>query len=222
MTVDQLSSWALVGLIGENVPDAAREFAFRYDRFVRRVLTKRWLGTIYRTHFDDAVQDVFVECFKPGGVLAKADSSRGGAFRSLLFRVTCNVAARYERNHNRDLRLISKELTDTHGEDSGAFLQITREEVAEVVSEALRRMSQHTAVEVRERAQLLIQHSCDGQKIIHLAGGDTETAERLHRQHSKAKREFQTFLSEVIQSHYRAPPEDVETILKELLGSLEN
>jgi DNA-directed RNA polymerase specialized sigma24 family protein len=200
MSLEQVSSWALVGLVGEDHREARREFAFRYDKFVRRVLAKRWLGTAYRNHFDDAVQDVFVECFKPGGVLEKADRTRGGAFRSLLFRVTCHVAARFERAHHRDSRIEANDFADTSGQDNDAYRQLTREEVGEVVRGAIRRMQQ---------------------KIIHLAAGDTQVAGTLHRQHSKAKLEFQSFLGEVVEETYRVPPEEVSEILQELLSVLE-
>ena len=135
MELIELTSWALVGLAGTSHCAARAEFASRYDKFVRRVLAKRWLGSPYRIYFDDAIQEVFVECFKSGGVIAKANPEQGASFRTLLFRVTTHVAARFERNHFRDSQTVSVDdanLESLH-DDESAFAQITREEVAVVV-----------------------------------------------------------------------------------------
>ena len=54
------------------------------------------MGTTRAAEIDDAVQDVFVECFKDGGILDRVESDRPGGFRAYLFGVVRNVARRYE------------------------------------------------------------------------------------------------------------------------------
>ena len=47
-------------------------FAHHYLDVVRSYLIARWGGSPLRQSIDDAVQDVFVECFRDDGPLARA------------------------------------------------------------------------------------------------------------------------------------------------------
>lgn len=216
-----MTSWNLVGLAGTDTDLARREFALRYEKFVRRVLAKRWLGTMFRHDFDDAVQDVFIECFKPGGVIEKADPSRGGSFRSLLYQVAFHVAARFERSRRQQLirEQEGELLSDFPDTDLSGYEAVTREEVTDLVREALRRMVQHHDPDVRSRGQLLERHTCDNERINVMADGDPELAKRLHREHSKAKLEWKQFLVEVAQSEYRVPEDEAHAIVADLLSA---
>ena len=49
-----------------------------------------------RHDLDDAVQEVFVECFRQGGVLEAAVDGRVPSFRAFLYGVVRNVARRFE------------------------------------------------------------------------------------------------------------------------------
>ena len=59
-------------------------------------LAARWRGTALREDLDDATQEVFVECFRQGGVLDAAGSGRVPGFRAFLYGVIRNVARRFE------------------------------------------------------------------------------------------------------------------------------
>src|SRR5262245_7244949 len=48
------------------------EFARRYLPVIRAYLSSRWRHSPHLRDLDDAVQEVFVECFGQGGVLARA------------------------------------------------------------------------------------------------------------------------------------------------------
>ncbi|MHC4579386.1 MAG: RNA polymerase sigma factor [Planctomycetota bacterium] len=69
-------------------------FARRYEPAVRAYLGARWRGSPHAADRDDAVQEVFFECFR--GVLERADPARQGGFRALLYGVVRNVALRFE------------------------------------------------------------------------------------------------------------------------------
>ncbi len=58
-------------------------FGQRYEPVIRAYLGARWRGTPRIEELDDAVQEVFVECFREGGVLDRVDSGRPGGFRAL-------------------------------------------------------------------------------------------------------------------------------------------
>ena len=49
-----------------------------------------------RDDLDDVTQEVFVECFRTGGVLEAAGSGRVPRFRAFLYGVIRNVARRVE------------------------------------------------------------------------------------------------------------------------------
>jgi len=75
---------------------AREQFARSYAPVVRAYLAARWAGSPALQDLDDAVQDVFVECLKSGGVLDRADPARAGGFRAFLYGVIRNVARRAE------------------------------------------------------------------------------------------------------------------------------
>lgn len=214
-----MTSWQLVGLAGANGDDARREFALRYECFARRVLAKRWRGTSFAMFFDDAVQEVFVECFKSHGVIEKADPTRNSSFRSLLFQVIIHVASRFEhsgRNH-RTLH-IGQDLTEfLQVDDQSGYESVTREEVNELVREALRRMANHENDDIRRWATLLDRHACHDETIISMASHDTEVAAKLHREYAKAKKECRATLVDVVASEYRVPIAEAKVLVADLL-----
>src|SRR5262249_51036969 len=72
------------------------QFAHRYGPVVRAYLAARWRASPCLAELDDGVQEVFVECFRQGGVLERIDPGRAGGFRPFLFGVVRNVALRVE------------------------------------------------------------------------------------------------------------------------------
>lgn len=82
--------------------DAAREeFARRYAPLVRAYLAAWWRGSPLVGEVDDAVQDVFVECLRDGGMLERAEPGRSGGFRAFLYGLVRNVALRFETKRAR-------------------------------------------------------------------------------------------------------------------------
>jgi hypothetical protein len=66
------------------------------------------MGVVYRARqqiagadLDDAVQEVFLACFRDGGVLGRADPERPGGFRAFLYGVARNVARQAEARRGR-------------------------------------------------------------------------------------------------------------------------
>src|SRR5215218_8624497 len=94
--------WTLLrdAAAGGEVPRA--EFAARYAPVVRAYLAARWRGSPDRLgDLDDAVQDVFVECLRDGGLLERASADRPGGFRAFLYGAVRNVALRAEARRAR-------------------------------------------------------------------------------------------------------------------------
>ena len=92
MTSPDLTCWTLIRDAAAGDPAAREWFARVYLPVVTAYLAARWRST--RHGVDDASQDVFVECFRAGGVLEKADPLRG--FRAVLLGAVRNVARRHE------------------------------------------------------------------------------------------------------------------------------
>jgi DNA-directed RNA polymerase specialized sigma24 family protein len=88
--------WTLIrGAAAGNPADRAG-FADRYAGVIRSYLAARWRESPHARYTDDVVQDVFLACFAPDGVLARADPGRPGGFRPYLYGVVRNLARRVE------------------------------------------------------------------------------------------------------------------------------
>ena len=86
--------WTLIRGAAEGREEDREAFARQYLPVVRSYLRVRWQGTPLREEIEDAVQDVFVECFKDNGALGRVDPSRSNGFRAFLHGVVRNVALR--------------------------------------------------------------------------------------------------------------------------------
>src|SRR5437660_55060 len=80
------------------------DFARRYTPVIRAYLAARWQASRYQQELEDGVQEVFLECFRQGGVLERADQAHAGGFRSFLYGVVRNVALRVEARLARQQR----------------------------------------------------------------------------------------------------------------------
>src|SRR5690349_11127268 len=72
------------------------DFVRRYSPVIRAYLTARWQNSTYRQEIEDGVQEVFLESFRHGGILERANPVPPGGFRPFLYGVARNVALRME------------------------------------------------------------------------------------------------------------------------------
>ena len=79
-------------------PQEREAFASRYLEVVRAYLSNRWRGTDMLGELDDAVQEVFLECFREGGVLERVSDRQPTSFHAFLYGVCRNVAKRWEKS----------------------------------------------------------------------------------------------------------------------------
>ena len=77
--------WTLIRDAARGQETAQADFARRYQPVVRAYLAARWRGTLRLSELDDATQEVFVDCFRDGGLLGRADPASEGGFRAFLF-----------------------------------------------------------------------------------------------------------------------------------------
>jgi hypothetical protein len=67
MPTSQSTCWTVIRAAAAGSADDREELARRYLGVVRTYLAARWRGSALRPDLDDAVQEVFVACFKEGG-----------------------------------------------------------------------------------------------------------------------------------------------------------
>lgn len=91
-----VTSWSMIARAAAGGCTDQELFAKRYAPVVRSYFAARWKLGQDHERVQDAVQDVFVECFGSGGALQRANADLG-SFRGFLFGVARRVASSIER-----------------------------------------------------------------------------------------------------------------------------
>lgn len=205
---------------------AARStFSRSYLATVRDYLGQRWRDRVLIAELDDASQEVFLECLKPGGTLERADASRG-EFRGLLFGVARNVARRFEeraarRGHLRpeDSAWLDKVAADEPGQ-STLFDRSWARTLMRQAKERHRELAIGSDGEAgRRRIELLERRFGDDEAIRHIAEDWGVAPQDVHNAYRKARAEFYRCLREAVAFH--SPSEtDLDAECRRLLGLL--
>lgn len=214
------TSWTLIKAAAEGSRSAANEFALRYEPVVRKCLQARWVRASGNKLIDDAVQDVFVECIRPGGVLARADKGYPGGFRAFLYGVVRNVMRRFEA------RPELQPLTDHEAiaDESSLGRVFDREFARAVMKEASvvqARLAESRGPASVRRVELLRARFHGDLPIREIAREWAVDPAWLHHEYAKARDEFRAALLKVIATHQpQATDAENEHTCKELLGML--
>src|SRR5262245_5871579 len=96
MPTTDSTCWTVIRAAAAGSPADREELARRYLGVVRAYLTARWRTSALLGERDDAAQEVFVECFRQGGLLDAVGTGRVSSFRAFLYGVIRNVARRFE------------------------------------------------------------------------------------------------------------------------------
>ena len=162
---------------------------------------------------DDAVQEVFVECFRDEGVLERWDSDRPGGFRAFLFGVVRNVALRFERKRATKARVLDVEVEalDAVPADDPSLSQVfDRAFARKIVAEAAQRQAQRAVTggeDAVRRVELLRLRIAEDQPIREIATAWSEDAAHLHHQYALARDEFRRALASVLEEYFPGQPE---------------
>jgi RNA polymerase sigma-70 factor (ECF subfamily) len=218
MTAPDATYWTLIRDAAGGSPAARERFAQVYLPVVRAYLTARWRSAPHRV--EDAAQDVFVECFKDGGLLEKADADRPGGFRAFLLGAARNVALRYETRARP-----ADPLPDAlPADDTGPAEAFDRAWARAILREAARAQEEaagRAGPAAVRRVQLLRLRFHDGLPIRDIARRWGEDAARLHHEYAAARDEFLAALRGVIAFHHPgAPPGEIDRLVAELLAAL--
>ncbi len=203
-----------------------REFARAYLPIVRAYLGARWRGTGYIGHLEDAVQDVFVDCFRESGALERVDPERGTRFRTFLFAVVRNVALRHEeRRARRKEQQQETGFGERHATDDDALSRVFDRAWAQAL---MRRAMQRQAASADEsgdaaaqRVEILRLRFQEGLPIREIAERLRMEPSVVHRQYRTAREEFQAALIAEVRFHNDGTDAEVRrecASLLELLG----
>jgi len=223
--VPDSTRWTVIrGAAEGRAPDRA-EFARRYASVIRSYLGARWRGGPLLAELDDAAQEVFVECFRPDGPLARADPDSPGGFRAYLFGIVRNVArgvekrwrARRERAAASDFDLDAVE-----GRDAPLSQVFDRAWAASLLRQAAERQAAHAHGDDRatRRVELLRLRFREDLPIRDIAKRWDDDPDRLHEEYRTARKEFFVALREVVKEHQGGSPSDVEAECARLLDHL--
>jgi RNA polymerase sigma-70 factor (ECF subfamily) len=223
MADGESTCWTVIeAAAGGSGPD--REvFALRYAAVVRAYLVARWRGSRHLPDVDDAVQEVFVECFKRGGVLDRAERGRG--FRPFLYGVVRNVALRVETEHGRRKEQPAQvqALDRLPAIEESLSRTFDRAWAKAVLREAAGRMEQRAQGEGEaavRRVELLRLRFQEGLPIRDIATRWQTDAAVLHHEYARAREEFRAALLEVVAFYHPGTAAEVERECANLLSLL--
>jgi RNA polymerase sigma-70 factor (ECF subfamily) len=218
------TSWALIKGAAAGEQEAREEFARRYAPVIRSYLNARWMGAGGGREIEDAVQQVFVECFKQKGVLDRADPERSSGFRAFFFGVVRNVAREFEKRDARPSRmtrastLMLKRLPDSEDSLSVVFDQawaksLVREAAARMAETA--RAAGKDAVQRVEILRLRFQEALPIREIAPILRLDRDF---VHHEYARARQEFKAALREVVELESPGSKQEVDDTLNEIMS----
>lgn len=218
--------WSMVLGAGTGQSADRARFAAAYGPPIRDYLTSRWRGNVRWLEIEDAVQDVFVECLREGGILARVHPERTGRFRPFLFGVVRNVARRFEEQRSTSREVAGdSELTrngdhDASGDPAVAF---DRAWARAMVRQARLQLEERAAAGdelARRRCELLRLRYEEAVPVREIARRWQADPALLHHQLTDAKKEFRRALREVIAFHVPGSPDEIEAECQLLLPHL--
>lgn len=219
MSTSESTCWTVIRAAAAGSSADREELARRYLAVVRAYLSARWRGSGMRPDLDDAVQEVFVECFRQGGAVEAAGEGRVPSFRAFLYGVIRNVARRFE---SRPVRIVGP-LPEIAADDASQSHLFDRTWAKAVMVEAAQLQGQRAAEdgpEAVQRVELLRLRFEENLPIRAIAVLWETDAARLHHAYALARQEFRTALLEVVAFHQPGSPVELEQEAASLLKAL--
>lgn len=216
------TSWDLIRSAAADEPGARAGFLGTYGKIVRRTLEHRWRGGPFEQEVDDAIHEVWVQCFKSGGALSRAEERAERGFRAFLFGVTLNVARQHEeRGQKRNGVPLSEAQFESFATTLSSLFD--REWARALVIEArdaLVQRAQELGESALKRVELLRLRFFEDLPIREIAKRWQVDPDRVHREYAKAREEFRGSLRACIRRHDPLNEAEVERELERLLGEL--
>ncbi len=203
--------------------EADREaFARRYEPAVREYLAARWRHRLDMHALDDAVQEVFVECFRGGGALERLGPPGTGGFRGFLYGIARNIALRAETRAAR-LRQRAGDgavLDDVSADEdrlSQAFDRAWARAIMRQAADRQAALAEAEGAEAQRRVELLRMRFQENMPIRDIAAAWHMDSVLVHREYARARREFRAALLAVLREHNPDEPAAAEQECEMLL-----
>ena len=211
--------WTMIRAAAAGSPAEREALARRYLGIVRAYLAARWRGTALREELDDATQAVFVECFRPGGVLDAAGSGRVPGFRPFLFGVIRNVARRFESPPVRAADPLPEIATDDEGQ-SRLFDRTWAQAIMAEAGQLQSKLAEERGADSMQRVELLRLRFEENLPIRDIALRWATDPAILHKSYALARKEFRSALLEVVAFHHPGSAVELEEEAARLLKAL--
>jgi RNA polymerase sigma factor (sigma-70 family) len=211
--------WTLVEAARAGGRAEREEFARRYQGPVEAYLRARWAGTRYLQEVDDGVQELFVECFRPEGILERTVQGGAGGFRAFLYGAVRNVALRIERRGGRQKGRQSPggEDLDALAVDEASLSRVfDRSWALSLLDEEARRRGEPA----EKRVELLRLRFQENLPIREIAKRWDVEAAFLHHEYAKAREELKQVLIGVVAFQCPGSPAEGERECAALLAAL--
>ena len=196
------------------------DFSRRYAQVIRAYFAARWRGTALVGEIEDAIQEVFLDCFRDNGALGRADPERPGGFRAFLYGVVRHVAQRIERTRAKAGAPLGEE-HDSPARQRSLSAEFDHAWASAILRQAARlqtRRARESGPDAERRVEVLRLRFQESMPIREIAKLWKEDAARLHHEYAKARREFRDALCAVVAEHLIAPPKKIEDEAERLIA----
>jgi RNA polymerase sigma-70 factor (ECF subfamily) len=216
--------WTLIRAAAAGNPAQREQFACRYQPAIIAYLAARWRGKPLLESLQDAVQEVFLACYRDDGALARVSPSAPGGFRAFLFGIVRHIALRFEtRAAFETQRAAGQSALDAapSGEDPLSRV-FDRAWARSIMRDAAQLQADKAAVlgpEALRRVELLRLRFNECLPIRDIAQRWQVEPAKLHREYARARREFKSALLQVL-GFYESTPELAEQECSRLLNML--
>lgn len=216
--------WAVVRAAAKGESTARETFAWRYEPVVRAYLSSRWTTSRHRAELDDAVQEVFLECFRDDGALVRA--SARSRFRTFLYAVTRNVARRVEERAALRQRKVGGtdplelQIASDDESSSRVFDRVWAEQIIQQARGLLEQRAGALGERALRRTEILKLRFHENRAIRDIAVEWGVEAAFVHHEYAKARTEFTKALRDVVSFHQPGVPEGVDRECERLLSLL--
>lgn len=208
--------WTLIDDAAAGVEASRDLFVQNYLPVVRAYLHARWSRGPHAVAIDDAQQEVFLHCFRDGGVLARADKDRDGGFRAFLYGVVRRVAQAFETRRVREWKHRNPKTfhPDQIEIDEASLSKVFDRSWAKAVIRKAGELHEARALaqgaDSVRRVELLRLRFLEGLPIREIARRWDEPAEQIHRAYARARTEFRAALRDVVGLHEQCPVEHLQ------------
>jgi RNA polymerase sigma-70 factor (ECF subfamily) len=213
-----LTCWTVIEGAAAGRAEKRDEFARRYEPVVRSYLGARWRRTPLAREVDDAVQEVFVDCFKEEGALGRVDPSRPGGFRAFLFGIVRNVALRVEAKRARNREQQPPSSMEVAGDDPALSTVFDRAWALAMLEQAANRLRERN----HRHAELLRLRFEEGFPVREIARRWDSDPAKVHKHYARARDEFKAALIQEVAFHHPHSRAEVERECAKLLALFGN